>query len=131
MVKPGTSLPDIVHRGEKHLSGRTDLAYQVSGEYAMHRAANPLAPAVILESLTANQARRRSGTDLFLQDCSCGCNRQKKGTITEVPGKLEECALTRQPSLAEDTAAATSQSSVHGVVPDACTRRGARAGNAA
>ena len=65
MVKPGLPYLDVVRRVKDEF-GVPTFAYQVSGEYAMHKAAIDhgwLAEAVILESLTC---MKRAGADGIL-----------------------------------------------------------------
>lgn len=65
MIKPAMPCLDIIHRVKKELMVPT-FAYQVSGEYAMHRAAiqqQYLKEETILESL---QCIKRAGADMIL-----------------------------------------------------------------
>jgi porphobilinogen synthase len=86
MVKPGMPYLDIVHRVKTELQVPT-FVYQVSGEYAMHMAAEQNGwldgDAVMMESL---MAMRRAGADGILTYFAVRAarlmqNRQRQGTL--------------------------------------------------
>ncbi len=63
MVKPGMPYLDIVRRVKEHFAVPT-FVYQVSGEYAMHKAAidaGALSEAVIMESLVCMKRAGANG----------------------------------------------------------------------
>ena len=71
MIKPGTPYLDIIWR-VKQAFGMPTFAYQVSGEYAMYRAAGLNGwideKAVVLETLLSF---KRAGADLILTYHAC------------------------------------------------------------
>ncbi len=91
MVKPGMPYLDIVRRVKDEF-GVPTYAYQVSGEYAMLKAASPErlaqpSEACMLEALLVVQARRRRRhPDLFRPGCGTLAQTGRNGRVTPRSG---------------------------------------------